>query len=116
MTFPDPNTTKELTASMVSTLLETEEDNFVFIDCREPDEYEICKIVGADLVPLSNFEMEVETLFADEEECAVVYCHHGGRSLRAVEWLRSKGYPNTFSLKGGIDVWAQEIETDLARY
>ena len=116
MSFPDPASTKEISFTEVSTIIENAEENFLFIDCREPDEFEICSIEGADLVPLSNFDMEVETLFADEGESAVVYCHHGGRSLKAVEWLRSKGYTNTFSLKGGIDLWAQEVDTELPRY
>lgn len=116
MTFPDPATTKELDVNETVQLIEAAEQSFLLIDCREPNEYEICNIEGSDLAPLSNFEMEVETLFADEEEFAVVYCHHGGRSLQAVELLRSKGYPNTFSMKGGIDYWAQEIDTETPRY
>jgi len=60
--------------------------------------------------------MEIETLFIDESDRALIYCHHGSRSLKAVEFLRSKGYQNTFSVKGGIDLWAQEIDTTLTRY
>ncbi len=116
MSFPDPNATKEISVLDASALIDQAEENFILIDCREPDEYEICNIEGSDLAPLSNFEMEAETLFASEDEYALIYCHHGGRSLRAVEWLRSKGYENTFSIAGGIDLWAQEVDTELARY
>lgn len=116
MNFPDPSTTKEISVDDTANLIENSEKSFLLIDCREPDEYEICNIEGSDLAPLSNLEMEVETLFVDESDCAIVYCHHGSRSLKAVDWLRSKGYANTFSLKGGIDLWAQEIDTEVARY
>lgn len=116
MNFPDPSSTKEITVPETANLMENAENSFLLIDCREPDEYDICNIDGSDLAPLSNFDMEVETLFADEAECAIVYCHHGGRSLKAVDWLRAKGYENTFSLKGGIDLWAQEVDTELPRY
>ena len=116
MSFPDPDTTKEISVSDAASLIDQAEQSFLLVDCREPDEYEIANIEGSDLAPLSNFEMEIETLFIDEEDHALVYCHHGGRSLRAVDFLRSKGHKNTFSIKGGIDSWAQEIDTSLTRY
>ena len=116
MTFPDPSTTKEISINDTLNLIEGAEESFLLIDCREPNEHEICSIDGADLAPLSNFEIEAEILFAENEECAIIYCHHGSRSLKAVEWLRSKGYPNTFSMTGGIDQWAVEIETEMPRY
>jgi len=116
MSFPNPQTTKEISIHDAASLIDHAEQSFLLVDCREPDEFEICSIEGADLAPLSNFEMEIETLFIDESDRALVYCHHGSRSLKAVEFLRSKGYQNTFSVKGGIDLWAQEIDTTLTRY
>ena len=116
MSFPDPTETKEISIHDAAALIDQAEESFLLIDCREPDEYEICKIENSDLAPLSNFEMEIQTLFIDEEDQALIYCHHGGRSLRAVEILRGLGYQNTFSISGGIDKWAQEIDTELPRY
>jgi len=116
MSFPDPDTTKEISVSDAATLIDQAEQSFLLVDCREPNEYEIVNIEGSDLAPLSNFEMEIETLFIDEEDHALIYCHHGARSLQAVEFLRSKGYKNTFSIKGGIDAWSVEIDNDLPRY
>ena len=116
MSFPDPSTTKEISVTDAAAIIDQGEVSFLLIDCREPNEFEICSIEGADLAPLSNFEMEIETLFIDEDDKALIYCHHGARSLQAVEFLRKKGYNNTFSITGGIDAWAQEIDTELARY
>jgi len=96
MTFPDPTSTKEISVSDTLNLIENGEQSFLLIDCREPDEFEICNIEGSDLVPLSNFEMEVETLFADEGEPVIVYCHHGSRSMKAVEWLYTTGASSSF--------------------
>jgi len=114
--FPDSSTTKEISVQESANLIDHEEGTFLLIDCREPEEYDICNIEGSDLAPLSNFEMEIETLFVEQDEPALIYCHKGGRSLQAVELLRSLGYTNTFSMKGGIDEWAKEIDHELERY
>jgi len=86
------------------------------IDCREPDEFAICKLEGSELLPLSQFVDQVDKLGPDKEVPLVVYCHHGMRSARATEYLRALGYQNTRSLAGGIDRWAVEIEPGMDRY
>lgn len=109
MKFPNPDNTKEISNIQTNDIIENSTHDHLLIDCREPDEYESGHIEGAELAPLSNLEMEVETLFADESEFAILYCQHGKRSEKAVEILRSKGYCNTFSLQGGIHKWQEEI-------
>ncbi len=87
------------------------------VDCREADEWEICHIEGAQLVPLSSFaENGVPKLGPDKEQWLVVYCHHGVRSLKATGWLRQQGYHYTQSLRGGIDLWAECVEPTMRRY
>jgi rhodanese-related sulfurtransferase len=87
------------------------------IDCREADEWDICHMEGAQLVPLSRFAEEAPLkLGSDKEQWLVVYCHHGVRSLRATQWLRQQGYTQTQSLRGGIDLWAECVEPDMRRY
>ena len=46
----------------------------------------------------------------------IVYCHHGVRSLNAVQWLREQGIENCQSMSGGIDRWSCEIDPSVARY
>ncbi len=88
-----------------------------WIDCREQDEHAICRIEGAHLLPLSNFAAAMEqALPEDKDHPVIVYCHHGMRSLQATHFLRQKGYPNTWSLTGGIDLWAREIDSEVPRY
>ena len=88
----------------------------LLIDCREPDEYALVKIVGARLMPMSTLTEHVQELADSRELPIVVHCHHGGRSLRVARWLRSQGYPTAQSLRGGIDQWAVEIDPSLPRY
>ena len=46
----------------------------------------------------------------------VVHCHHGGRSLRVVNWLRQQGYAHAINMAGGIDQWSQVIDPSVPRY
>ena len=87
------------------------------IDCREEDEFTLCRIEGGELRPLSNFAQEAEThLFNDLETPMVIYCHHGVRSMQATMFLRQRGKGNVWSLAGGIDLWSKEIDRDVPRY
>jgi adenylyltransferase/sulfurtransferase len=86
------------------------------VDCREEDEWQICKIEGAELVPLSQFGELVSQRFSDTAEPIVVYCHHGMRSQRAALWLRQHGFIHAQSMHGGIDAWADLVEPEMTRY
>lgn len=87
-----------------------------WIDCREADEWQICHIEGARLLPLSTFPEEVARHLTDLDQHLIVYCHHGVRSLRATQWLRARGFHQAQSLRGGIDRWTDLIDPTLARY
>ena len=91
--------------------------NLRLIDCREEDEWHICRIDGAELVPLSRFVEEATAKLAGAaEQAIIVYCHHGMRSLRATHWLRQQGFRQTQSLMGGIDRWADLVEPEMRKY
>jgi adenylyltransferase/sulfurtransferase len=86
------------------------------VDCREEDEWQICKIEGAELVPLSQFGELAPQRFSDTAEPIIVYCHHGMRSQRAALWLRQHGFAHAQSMRGGIDAWADIVEPEMTRY
>lgn len=101
----------------LQTLIQTEGPRaFRLIDVREEDEFAICHLQDAELVPLSRFVEESPQRLPDQDEHIVVYCHHGMRSGNAAAWLREKGYTNVSNLIGGIDAWAQWIDPEMARY
>lgn len=89
---------------------------FRLIDVREEDEFAICKLPDAELIPLSRFVEESSKRLADHDQHIVVYCHHGMRSSNAAEWLRAQGYKNVSNLTGGIDAWADSIDPEMNRY
>lgn len=86
------------------------------VDCREEDEYAICHLPAAELIPLSNFRTEAPRQLTDKNQQIIVYCHHGMRSLKAAHFLQQLGYSNVRSLRGGIDLWSSEIDPSVPRY
>ena len=86
----------------------------VLVDVREVPEWELVRLEGARLAPLSRLPGLAHSL--DPSANIVAYCHHGIRSLQAATFLRSVGLPHVRSLAGGIDRWAREIDREMVRY
>ncbi len=92
------------------------QDAIVLLDCREPDEYALCSIPGAKLLPLSVWGERFPNGFPDKDAAVVIHCHHGMRSLRATRWLRQQGYSNVRSMAGGIETWSLLVDPSVPRY
>ena len=86
------------------------------IDVREPEEWEICRIEGADLLPLSQFLELALSWLTDQSEPLLIYCHHGVRSARAAEYLARQGFAEVVNLGGGIDAWSCAVDSSVPRY
>ncbi len=91
-------------------------DDFLLLDCREQEEYEISRLDTARLLPMSTFPGSVQELEPFRDRQIVVHCHHGMRSLQVAAWLRQQGFPHVWSMAGGIDAWAQTIDPKIPRY
>jgi len=89
----------------------------VLIDVREPQEFNICRIEGSELMPMNTVPAELQRLesLADAGDIITI-CHHGVRSLQVTYWLRQQGLENCFSMSGGIDRWSLEIDPSVPRY
>jgi adenylyltransferase/sulfurtransferase len=86
------------------------------IDVRQPWESQLVKLPGSLPIPLGDLPQRVKDIPTEPAVAVVLYCHHGVRSLSAVEYLRRLGYSNVRSLAGGIDAWACEVDPTLPRY
>jgi rhodanese-related sulfurtransferase len=84
------------------------------LDVREPWELALCRFPESIDIPLATLPARAAELPLDR--LLVVVCHHGVRSLSAASWLRAQGIENAVSLRGGIDAWAQEIDTAMRTY
>ncbi len=88
----------------------------LLLDCREADEVERASLPGATWIPMGQIPQRLAELEPYREQVVVVYCHHGGRSLRVTEFLRSQGFRLAQSLCGGIDRWSQQVDPRVPRY
>jgi len=77
----------------------------VFLDVREPDEYEQGIIPGAIHIPRGMLELKVESLIPDKNSEIICYCAGGVRSLFAAKTLKDLGYQNVYSLDVGFNGW-----------
>jgi rhodanese-related sulfurtransferase len=89
-------------------------EKLLFVDVREPWEYETSHIEGSMLIPLREIAANLPRLEAAGD--VVLFCHHGMRSMDAAAWLRSQGVQGARSMAGGIDRWATEIDPNTPRY
>jgi len=86
----------------------------VLLDVREPDEYAVCRIEGSRLIPMNTVPTRLAEIPADA--WVLVQCHHGGRSMRVTQFLRSKGFARVTNLQGGIDAWSLKVDPKVRRY
>jgi sulfur-carrier protein adenylyltransferase/sulfurtransferase len=104
----------EISAEELHGEREQKGDDLVLIDVREPHEWEIAHIEGARLIPLGQLPDRLGELDGHAE--IVTHCHHGARSMKALEILKGAGFGKVRSLAGGIDAWAEQIEPGMPRY
>ncbi len=90
--------------------------DLLLLDCREKVEVETCAIDGAVWIAMSELIERREELEPHRHRPIVVYCHSGGRSLLVANWLLEQGFSNVRSMRGGIDRWAETIDTAMPRY
>ena len=101
--------------------LRTEGEPLILLDVREAMELKLANL-GDEVfwVPLSK--MAAERLAAMPPELAdkyvevVVFCHTGVRSAQVAAWLRNEGWTSIFSMAGGIEAYALEIDPTVGRY
>ncbi len=84
------------------------------IDVREPHEYEISRIPGAELIPLGTLPEHLNELDSAEE--IVLHCKSGVRSLDALHFLQQAGFKKVKSLHGGINGYARQVDPSIPTY
>jgi sulfur-carrier protein adenylyltransferase/sulfurtransferase len=104
----------ELSVTDAKQLLENHPQDVHLIDVRESFEVSICRLPGAEHIPMRQIPENVTRLPRDRH--LLIHCHHGGRSLRVTEYLRAQGFTRVSNVAGGIDAWAEQIDPSLRRY
>jgi rhodanese-related sulfurtransferase len=91
-----------------------EREGAVFLDVREPQEWNLFRIPNAVHVPLGAVDERI-TQRIPRDRTVIVYCARGNRSALAADAMQNMGYADVASLASGITGWAQaggEIDQD----
>ncbi len=80
----------------------------VFLDVREPDEFEQGTIPGSIHIPRGHLEANAEARLPRRDTPIVVYCAGGVRSAFAADTLQDLSYTGVVSMDGGFNRWKDE--------
>ncbi|WP_205390548.1 adenylyltransferase/sulfurtransferase MoeZ [Mycolicibacterium hippocampi] len=89
---------------------------FALIDVREPVEWDINHIDGAELIPKSTIETGDGLTRLPHDRVPVLYCKTGVRSAEALAVIKKAGFADAMHLQGGIVAWAKQLEPDMVMY
>jgi adenylyltransferase/sulfurtransferase len=104
----------EVTVQEMKKALDDPKLGIKVIDVRESFEYEIARIEGVPLLPMSELQNRFTEL--DPNTQYYLLCKVGARSHSAVEFLREQGFKYVKNVKGGTNAWSDEIDRNLPRY
>ena len=104
----------EVTVQEMKKALEDPSLAIKVLDVRDPDEYQIAHVSGTLLVPLGSLPQRFTEL--DPNQSFYLHCKSGKRSMKALEFLRERGFKYLKSVKGGIEAWSDEIDSNVAKY
>ncbi|HET7385355.1 MAG TPA: adenylyltransferase/sulfurtransferase MoeZ [Nocardioidaceae bacterium] len=99
---------------------ESGEQDFVLVDVREPNEYEINKIPGSVLIPKGEFLNgnalgELSELTGGAKQ-VVLHCKSGARSAEALAVVKGAGYADAVHVGGGVVAWVNQIDPSQPSY
>ena len=92
---------------------ETNNDNFLLLDVREPYEVQIAQI-GGKLIPQNDVLNRLGELNPEQE--ILVHCRSGARSQKIAELLKANGFQKVSNVAGGILAWSDEIDPKIQKY
>jgi sulfur-carrier protein adenylyltransferase/sulfurtransferase len=99
---------------------ENGERDFVLVDVREPNEYEINRIPGAVLIPKGDFlnghALEELSRLTGGNKQLVLHCKTGVRSAEALAVAKGAGYADAVHVGGGVAAWVSQIDPSQPAY
>lgn len=97
-------------------------ERFTLLDVREEWELRLARIDDERLLvlPMSVLARQLKDAFPESlrnlDAPVVVMCHHGIRSAQVTAWMLQNGWQNVFSLAGGIDAFARQVDSSVGYY
>jgi adenylyltransferase/sulfurtransferase len=97
-------------------VMRDEKRDFVLVDVREPNEYDIAHIEGSKLIPLSQIQNRYTEFDQFKGKEIIVHCKSGVRSKKAIAFLKQQGYEGLVNLAGGILGWSDQVDPKVPKY
>lgn len=109
----------EITVKDLKQLIDSQADDYVLVDVRNPHEFDIGRIPGSVLIPLPDIENsngieKVKDALGNKK--LVVHCKSGARSAKALGILKEKAGIQGTNVVGGILAWSREIDPSVPEY
>jgi adenylyltransferase/sulfurtransferase len=92
------------------------EREFLLVDVREPNEWDIVSIPGAVLVPKGEFLSGEALQDLPQDKQVVFHCKVGGRSAEVLALAKAAGFSDAVHVGGGVVAWVNQIEPDKPNY
>jgi len=92
------------------------ERDFVLIDVREPIEWEIATIEGAEFIPKGEFLDGSALEKVPNDKQIVLHCKVGGRSAEVLAVLHGAGFSDAIHVGGGINAWSLQVDPNTPYY
>ncbi len=108
----------EMTVVELKALIDSNANDYILIDVRNPNEYQIAKIPNSVLIPLPDIENgsaipKIKELVNGYR--LIAHCKMGGRSAKALAILKEAGIEG-INVKGGISAWSREVDSTVPEY
>jgi molybdopterin/thiamine biosynthesis adenylyltransferase/rhodanese-related sulfurtransferase len=91
-------------------------DDFLLVDVREPNEYEIVSIPGATLIPKGEFLNGSALERMPQDKQIVLHCKSGARSAEVLAVLKAAGFADAVHVGGGVLAWVNQVDPSLPTY
>ena len=95
---------------------EAGERDFNLVDVREINEWEICRIPGATLIPKGEFLMGEALTDLPQDKQTVFYCKSGIRSAEVLALAKAAGFADAIHVGGGVTAWVSQIDPSQPDY
>lgn len=113
MDVPAADSLSEISVQELAALL-SGKSNVTLLDVRETAERQIVHLPESELLDEAKAD---ELLKRGDREAPLYFiCHHGIRSLSAAQFFAGQGFKEVYSVAGGIDAWAREIDPEMTTY
>ena len=91
-------------------------EDFLLVDVREQNEYEIVSIPGSVLIPKGDIISGEALASLPQDKPLVLHCKSGARSAEALAVLHKAGFADAVHVGGGVLAWVKQVDPSLPSY